>query len=171
MNLARGRRGTLSFEEPNTHSTLGRSPDLASRHPKRAGVPSRAFPSRKAGRWLSLSGTSTKHHSGGTVRESHPLPYSPAALPSSRHPQSVQRTIQSAATLALDFRRVNWGLHGKTGITKFSPSRSRMTKTLLRRSSGMRPISRKNQGARIGSIDGAVESIALLGDEAGVADR
>lgn len=55
-----------------------------------------AFPSRKAGEGLASSRTLSKHHSGGTARDSHPLPYSPAAFVRSRHPQSVQRSTKRA---------------------------------------------------------------------------
>jgi len=69
-------RLALSRGEHSARNASGRSPDLASqtRRLHSASLPPAAFPIQN--QWLG-SRQLREHHSGGTAREFHPLPYSP----------------------------------------------------------------------------------------------
>jgi hypothetical protein len=82
-------RASLSRAESSwLAKASGRSPDLVSQrrvNVDRTSLPPAAFPIRD--QWPG-SRQLREHHSGGTARESHPLPYSPRF---SGHPKLVNK--------------------------------------------------------------------------------
>ena len=85
---------TPSVEESSIRQTSGRSPDLAPQPFNKRCIsaqPShlKQWPFKKERRL-------GEHHSGGTVRDLHPLPYSPAAIKQQAPEVNLKRTDQAA---------------------------------------------------------------------------